>query len=815
MTSNGKEVSPYRVLADPLPREDVPQVGRLIFADEPVHLRDYWRVLVKYRRLILGILFFVVATAIIVTFTMSPRYTSTAIIEIERQAPKVAPDQDVRQTDPNVDVWDQHDYFQTQYDILKSRTLAANVIKSLGMGSDSRFTGQGESPGFVEWITERFRPWVEGEGSDNTSDNTDEGSTQDLGVSSKLLNRYAKKLSIEPVRNSRLVHISFTSRHPELAAQVANQHVDQYIKRNLERHLGVTANAKEFLESELAKAKNRVNVAEIALNKFRKEKGVISLDNDGSDTVSVRLDDLNKRFTEAQADRIRLQGQYDLIQLRDDESLPDVVSNSLVQQLKGSLTEVRAERAELDKIFTPRYPKMAEVMAREAEINARLNAEVDTIVASIQSAYLAAKNREAAIGRELEEQRQLALKQKDVGAEYEILKRDVDTARSLYTNLLKRLKDVDVAAEIRTSNVSVVDWAQVPTRPSSPKKLLYILVASLVGGLVSVATALFLEYLDNTVRTPEEVERHLHLPTLGVVPSFKLSSMLDVSTYSNGYNGANPRRPVGDFHKGESEQEEVTAEHVNSAELVVHRQPLSVISEAYRTIRTAILLSSAERTPQVLLFTSSISGEGKTTTAVNEAVTLVLTGSRVMMIDADIRKPKLHSIFNVPNAHGLSSCLAGQSNIASSIYEVPLNGKVRRNDDGAHGCPNTDDITGGLFVVPSGPLPPNPAELLGSRRMKDLIEALREQYDYIIFDTPPVLPVTDAVVLATMSDGVVLVIRSQETPVKSAIRSQQRLESARTKILGVVLNDVDVTNGNYEDYKGYRYYSYEQNSDPA
>jgi capsular exopolysaccharide synthesis family protein len=240
-----------------------------------------------------------------------------------------------------------------------------------------------------------------------------------------------------------------------------------------------------------------------------------------------------------------------------------------------------------------------------------------------------------------------------------------------------------------------------------------------------------------------------------------------------------------------------------SHELVASNSPRSVISEAYRAIRTGILLSTPGAPPQVILFTSGVSGEGKTVTAVNQAVTLVQAGGRVLLIDADIRKPRLHRIFRIPNGSGLSTYLAGQSRIVDSLHEVSLNGETR------------DDIAGKLFVLPSGPLPPNPAELLGSRRMRELLQSLRADFDYIVIDTPPVLPVTDAVVLASFSDGVVLVVRGQVTPVAVSRESRDRLLSVNAKLLGVVLNDVDLSSGDYEYYKSHYYAYYAEISRPS
>lgn len=791
MADSPRELSPYRVLRDPMPPERA--YAAVDFAEEEVHLREYWRVLVKHRRLVLAVFLVLVATTAIVTFTTDPLYTGAATIQIERQAPKFAPVQEVQQFDATLGS-DKYDYYQTQYEILKSRTVAARVIKALGLDADPRFRGDTKSEGLITSVLRSVRSLF-------SRPKSNASAPEELGVAPPLIDQYLGMLIIGPVRNSRLVKVSFTSKFPGFSAEVANRHVEEYTNASLEQRLGMTLKAKEFLEKELAKAKDRIDATEAALNKFRKDKDVISLGGDKTDIVSERLGDLNAKFTEAQAERIRLEGQYELIKKRDYESLPDVISSPLVSQLKQAVAKIEGERAELAKKFKPGYPRMAETIAGEAEAQARLDAEIRKIVAGIESSYLAAKTREEKLGVQLEQQRQTALAQKDVGADYDTLKRDVDTARSLYANLLQRLKDVDVAEEIKVSNISVVDPASPPIRPSQPKKLRNLMLASILGLVVGAGLAFFLEYLDNTVKTPEDVEQRLGLPTLGVVPSFDTPALA--------YGGYDRRKSharssgAGTVSGGGGSNGRLT-------ELVVSSHPNSVVSEAYRAIRTGILLSSADNPPQVILVTSGSAREGKTVTAINQALTLAQAGGRVLMIDADIRKPRLHKVFNLPNGHGLSTYLSGQSPLERIVHEVSLKGHggfpLGGNGDAA-------GASGGqLSVIPSGPMPPNPAELLGSRRMRETLETLRGDYDYVVIDTPPVLPVTDTILLAALSDGVILVVRGQETPIDVAVKSRDRLTYARAKILGVVLNDVDVTSGDYYQYQRY-YYSYYADQD--
>jgi Mrp family chromosome partitioning ATPase len=379
--------------------------------------------------------------------------------------------------------------------------------------------------------------------------------------------------------------------------------------------------------------------------------------------------------------------------------------------------------------------------------------------------------------------------------------------------LLERLSAVDVSREINVSNISIFDKADVPTHPSSPRKVRDTSIAFVASTLFAVLLAFLLERLDNTLKTPEDVERRIGLPTLGVIPSFE--------------GDLAAKQPL----KG------TPRETSGAHELVTASDPRSVIAEAYRVVRTGILLSSADRPPQITLFTSGSPEEGKTLTSVNHALTLVQSGARVLVIDADFRRPRIHRIFGLPNGHGLSSYLADQSPFDKAIHSISLSGqtpKVESQEKTLLSSPNADRTAGAaangpgneqssdfgnghgqvrpgsLSVLVAGPTPPNPAELVGSRRMRETLDVLRTQFDFIVIDAPPVLPVTDAIPLSPMCDATVLVVRGQSTTYRGVARARDRLRYARANLIGVVLNRVDVHNGDYDGDSGYydSYYYY-------
>ncbi|MBI4639264.1 MAG: polysaccharide biosynthesis tyrosine autokinase, partial [Candidatus Tectomicrobia bacterium] len=411
--------------------------------------------------------------------------------------------------------------------------------------------------------------------------------------------------------------------------------------------------------------------------------------------------------------------------------------------------------------FKPGYPRLDQLKAQVEETRRRLQRETQKVVGGIESAYRASETKEKGLRAKMEKQKAMALSLKDASVEYAILAREVDTNRQLYDSVLQRMKEMGVAAELRASNVSVIDKAEPPPWPSKPQKALSLLLSLLLGLTGGVGLAFFFEYLDNTLKTPEEVERYLRLPNLGVVPDF-LS--LDQRSYA-------PKLSYTQF--------QLPNPPSSKEEIILYHHPFSLVTESYRTLRTAILLSRAGEPPKTLLFTSGTRGEGKTVTVVNTAIVFAQMGARVLVVDADLRRPGCHKILGMENGLGLTELLTGQREPEEVIQPTA--------------APH-------LYFLSSGSIPPNPAELLGSKKMRETLAFLQERYDYILIDSSPVMPVSDAVLLSTMVDGVVLVANSQETPKHVVREACSRLSYARAKILGVVLNHVDMKNGDYVYY---------------
>ena len=747
------ELSPYFIR-----RTGVPALPQPILDNEPVgeaipelDFWDFWRVIRKHYRLI-GIFFFAVVVIVCVgTLLMTPIYTAETTLLIEEKVPQVT---DIRQVFSESFGTEKHDYYLTQAGILRSPSLAAQVIQEQGLGSNKIFTGEektGVAAALWSWVP-GIRSFAGIEADDPTA------------TVRKLADTYIKDyLEIKPVEKTHLVKVLFSSPDPNLSAQVANAHARAYIGQGLKFRARATEEAQRFLEENLVQLKKRVEQSEAVLNNYRREKGIISLD-DKENVVVERLADLNKRLTEAEADRITLQAQVRLIRQREFDSLPAVINSQLIQTLKAQLSRLEGDYANLSAEYNLGYPRLAQLKAQVDETRRRLDEEIRSVVAGIESAFLAAGAREKGFREKFGEQRSAALQLKDASVEYAILAREVDTNRQLYNSIFQRMKEMGVAAELRTSNIFIVDEAKPPLRPSRPKTGRNLLLGVFLGLMGGVALAFFFEYLDKTVSRPEDVERYVHLPTLGIVPEFSISGQESEASFGDATNGngsPNGARP-------------------HSKTLIPSLSPLSLVAESYRSLQTSILLSQVEEPPRTILFASGCREEGKTTTTINTAIVFAQMEAKVLVIDADLRRSSCHKRLWLERAAGLTELLTGQRTLEEVIKPTLMDN---------------------LFVITGGAIPPDPAKLVGSRKMYEVLTRLREQFDYIFIDSPPLIAVSDAVRLSTMVDGVVLVVKGQETTRDGLKEACSRLRYARAKILGVVLNRVDMKNGDYRYYK--------------
>jgi len=711
-------------------------------ADEKeVSVRDYWKIIRKRQWSIIAFFLIVLVTTAVWTFTMRPIYRGTTTIQINKENPQIVDFKEMFA----VNTMDR-DYYQTQYKLLESRKLVRRVMHLLNLSEHPEFLPQPQSP-FQKWksnISDFFSSHFRSSRKD-LSDNSRE---------TLLTNRFLDKVEIEPIRNTRLVQIHFDSHYPDLSQKVSNTLAKEYIQQNLEARLIATEQAKEWLTKQLDVLKAKVERADEALQAFASRHDIISLEEKENITIQ-RLTELNEALTKAESDRIAKEALHKQARNRNFDSLPLILENKLIQDLKEASIQLDAEYMRLSRTFKPDYPEMVRLKNQMDTIRKRIDSEVGQIVAGIKNDYESSLRRESLLRDSFERQKTKAMEMKQKAIQYNILKREADTNKQLYNALLQRMKEAGVSAGITACNIQVVDKAEFPTRPFKPNAPLNLLLAIVVGLFFSVGLAFFLEYLDNTVKTPEDVEQLVHLPSFGMIPeiSYERRRQLD--------QGA--PYPV---------------------ELITSGHSKSMLSEAYRNVRTSILLSFSEKPPNKIAISSPNPAEGKTTTVTNTAIALSQTGARVLIIDSDMRKPRVHTIFGEKNGTGLSSFLSGNTKLTSIIMRSDI--------------PN-------LFYIPSGPIPPNPSELLGSKLFRTMVQFLGEKFDHIVLDSPPVLGFADSIILSTFVDGIILVVQGGKTPLETLQRSRDALLQVNAKILGVVINRVDIGRSDY----GYYYYRYQ------
>ena len=729
---------------------------------EAPNFRDYWQVVRKHQWKILACLAFSTLVSGLIVFTAKPIYVARATLMIERKAPQVVK---IQQVVGETDEADESSFYESQYQVLQSRSLAAEVIRTQKLDKDTEFVNPGDSGFSIGRLLSTPLGWLQSLLPQNAPPAMPSAIA---GVDSTLINNYTDMVSIEPIKRSRMVRIAISSANPALAARVANAHVDAYIQHGFKLKSQATEEARKFLEGKLGELKDRVEQSEMTLNQFRRGKGIISLD-EKENIVVDRLADLNKRLTESEAERIGLEAQARLIKNRQYDSLPAVISNPLIQNLRNQVVQLEAEQAKLGEQFLPGYPRLAQIKAQLEESKTRLTQQIKNVVDGINSAYLAAAGKERELRAQMDKQKSETFALKDASVQYAILAREANTNKQLYDSVLERFREISVAGELPSSNVTIVDRAEIPRLPAKPNKRLNLMLGAFVGLFGGLGLALLKERLDNTLNTQEEAERFLWLPCLSVVP--------DVLTLPAGPANALSPPPVRKLVPSDAKL------CLPTRNLESNDQRHLMISEVYHKLRMSILLARSDEAPKALLFTSSTAGEGKTTTATNTAITFARMGSRVLLIDADLRKPScLRALRMADDDVGLSDYLANLVGLDQVIKSTSI---------------------ANLSVVGAGALPPSPTELLGSRKMSETLAYLKQRYDYVFIDSPPVIQVSDAVVLSTIVDGFIFIVRGHMTPKPIVKEAISQLGDRQSKMLGLVLNRVDMKRGEYRHYRHY------------
>jgi succinoglycan biosynthesis transport protein ExoP len=718
------------------------------------HLYDYLLILRKHQWLILSFLLAVVTIVTIATFRMQAVYVATARIEIDRENGNILPFQGMESYDYMMDL---ENYIETQSKILTSETLALQTIRSTGLGTRPEYASpNGPSEALaVGSLENQKRP-------------------PELGG-------FLGSLSVKRVPNSRLMDVSFESTDPQFAARTVNEHIKNFQEQNIRGRYDETTRATTWLRDELEELKIKVQESEDKRIAYERKNQIWTLD-DKSNITTQRLADVNRALTDAQQERMRKESLYQFAKAGDIADVPQLRDSPILQSLNQKRQTASEEYNDALSQYGPNFPRVQRLQAQLKDIDQLLQKENVNTLNHIETDYREARQREMMLAQALDEQKGEANAMAERMVEYNILKREAEANKALYDGLMTKLKEVGISAALQSSNIRVVDPAMIPTYPSRPAKARNIALAFLVGLVGGIGLALMREYLDNTVKTPDDIETLARLPSLAVVPQFGVS---------NGNGNSRKRLLPGISANGHEKRIELVAQHL----------PKSQMSEAFRALRTSLLLSQPGRPPQVILVTSALPREGKTTAAANLAVTLAQLGDSTVLVDADLRKPGVGRLLNLGGNKyaGFSSYLAGVSSL--DLVTVP-------HPD----IPN-------LAAIPTGPLPPNPADLLSSSKLTEAIAELRTKFKFVVIDSPPVMAATDAVILSVQTDGVLLVVRSGETPKEAFTRTRDLLVSVKCHILGVVLNAVDSSAPDY--YYSYRYYPYsygygpQEAADPA
>jgi polysaccharide biosynthesis transport protein len=719
----------------------VPAPPTLPWDDLPreVHLLDYVIILRKHQWLILTFLLTVVTVVTIASFKMKPVYEAAARLEVDKESQNV-----LRFQDNSYDEYmDSEDYIETQAKILQSETLALQTIKSLDLGRYPEFGGSASSLSFPQGGTASKRPAI--------------------------LGAFLGSLSVKRVPNSRLIEVRFEAEDPQLAALVVNTHLQDFIEQNFRSKYDATTQASTWLSAELEELRIKVEKSEDERVGYERKNQIWQID-EKQDITTQKLADLSKTVTEAQTSLAEKEALYRMAVSGDVDSLPAARDNIVIQDLVKRKSQLDEDYAEAVNQYGPNFPKVQRLAAQQKELDEDLTKQRKLMVGTIKTEYDTARSHVAILQEALDRQKAEANDLAEKLVNYHILQHDAESNKQLYDGLLQKLKEAGISAGLRSSNIRVVDPALTPASPSRPQKARNISLAFLVGLVGGIGLAIFREYLDNTVKSPDDIESLTGLPSLAVVPSLP------------GLNG---------HHGRLSRLARESAPQTNlgpRVELLSYMQPKSQISEAFRALRTSLLLSQAEHPPQVILVTSALPREGKTTAAVNLGVTLAQLGDRTLLMDSDLRKPGIRRALNLTMGKdvGLSSYLAG----VSTLDEVTIPHPTISN----------------LSAVTTGPVPPSPADLLSSHKMREAITELRRRFKFIVIDSPPVMAATDAVILSALTDGVLLVVRSGETPKEAFTRTRDLLAAVKCRLLGVVLNAVDSSAPDY--YYSYRYYPY-------
>jgi succinoglycan biosynthesis transport protein ExoP len=753
---------------------------------EGVHLRDYWRSVRKRLWMVLGLAVLLTAMTIVIMLRRPNAYEATARVQVDLENANSMLGTSKNSSIVVNNATGDPAYFNTQLQILAGPGLLRRAVKALDLERNSAFLASAQHQSL--WKKLERGTGLGGhepdagvgalEGIPLVGSSTMTSTREDLLEAERLapyVDVLQRNLKIEPVKETRLpvketrlIEISFTHGDRQTAARVVNAIADSFALANLEKKTSTNASSGDFLQKRIAELQSQIRGGEEKLIAYAKSNQILSLDA-SQNTVVDRLTGLNKQLLEAENERKLAEAAYRSAQAPGAANALAEENSKNIGDMEQKLTELQQTREQLLVKNTEEWPEVKEVSGQIALLGQKIkdmrSHATAIVLTNLETRYRQSFQREQALRSSFDQQRGETLTQNEAAINYRIIQQEIETNKNLLDGLLQRSKENDVVLAGTPNNVSVVDYAITPREPVGPQRLLGVVLAFVLSIIFGICLAIFLEYLDNTVRSADDVEKMLRLPALALIPTvvgLSRHRLLSFMTARPTSLNVDPNHPA----------------------LLLNAEARSSIGEAYRQLRTSILLSTAGRAPKTLLITSGQPGEGKTTTAINTATSLAQTGARVLILDADMRRPAIHSSFNITNVAGLSTVLSREMEIADVLALIDVHEESK------------------LHVMTSGAVPPNPAELLGSQQMKRLLKMLDPHFDYIVIDSPPINTVTDGVLLASMVDGVILVVHGGQAKREFVRRAHRLLQGVNARVLGVVLNNINIRPHDYY-YQGY------------
>jgi capsular exopolysaccharide synthesis family protein len=727
-------------------------------------LQDLWRIVQERRLLILFCLAGALILASVFSFLSTPLYQATTTLQVQRYDPDVLTFKEVVGVDPSWAAYS--DFYRTQYEILHSRTVLRRAARQIDLVNRPEFVNPKRSP--LSWLRSRLFGLFAGKAS--------RGEPREEDRENAAVGLIAGGLTIRPLKESQLVEVSFASPSPELARDVANAVADAYLFLNLQNRFTTTKDAQRFLNLEVKRLEEELRDLEEVYQDATKENLTLALNDNTQDISETALAELHARLIQARGDLALAQARIEALAGASADALPEVLNSPLIGSLRERYAELERRRSLLSERFQPGWPELAQLEEEMAQARARLVLEKEQILRQVRevadSRYQLASAEVDRLEEQVEAQEKVVRAVNRDALEYQSMKAEIDIRREVLDGLIARQSQMETSAQLRSldddevaitaasGNVRVVDAAELPRAPFRPRKVLNLFMAFPLGLGLGLGLTFLLYYLDNTVKDEEEIDRQTGgLALLGQIPLFR------------------PVQLVGRERSSEPEKEV-------APQLVSHLTPRSVVADAFKNVRTSLLLASPDRPPRRIMITSCLPGDGKSTVAVNLATVLAQKGQRVLLIDADLRRPTLHQVLGVDNARGLSSFLSGNEELDELIRPTQI--------------PGVDLIT-------SGPMPPNPSELLDSPGLRVLLELGAEgQYDHLVFDAPPAVQVADSVVLATRMEATALVVRLGVTTRDALAQGVARLRQGRARLVGVIVNGL--TSRSRSFYDAYSHY---------